>query len=457
MTDSIPTNLQNLLGYSQPCQCGIVHSVDLKGVSLREGALADLPVFINEIGKNLKLALVVDEKTIDVAGEAARRLLQGDGYRVELVVVKGRAGERPHADEANLSFVTNTCKEVDLAVSVGSGTINDLTKLATFNCDIPYVAVATAPSMNGYTSAIAAIMKQGIKRTIGCHQPRAVIADLDILSRAPKELIVAGLGDLESKPTATADFRLASQVRGDYYCQVVEQVVFAAEERAANAAEGIGRADPEAIAVLTEALLLSGISMKLAGSSGPASGGEHLISHYWDMRADLEGREEGWHGAQVGVSTIVTAALYEYLRSLDPKVFDVDKILMEAPSTQQIKKELLERHGPWTEEVAREFESKRLDNAALEKELVWICNNWDNLWMHLNPVLRSAKQIRSILQAAGAPVTVRELGLSREHLRRAFIAAREIRGRFTVLDFAGDLGLLERSRDVVLQASGCLG
>lgn len=457
MSDPIPTNLQNLLGYSQPCQCGIVHSVDLKGVSLRGGALTDLPVFINEIGKNLKLALVVDEKTIHVAGDAVRRLLLDDGYRVEMVVVKGRAGERPHADEANLAFVTSTCKAVDLAVAVGSGTINDLTKLATFNCDIPYITVATAPSMNGYTSAIAAIMKKGIKRTIGCHQPRAVIADLDILSRAPGELINAGLGDLESKPTSTADFRLASRLRAEYYCQVAEQVVFAAEERAANAAEGIGRGDPEAIAALTEALLLSGISMKLAGSSGPASGGEHLISHYWDMRAQLEGRVEGWHGAQVGVATIVTAALYEHLRALDPMAIDIDKILSEAPSRERVEKELQERHGPWTEEVAKEFESKRLDNVELEKELVWICNHWDNLWEKLNPVLRSAKQIRSILKAAKAPVTVRGLGLSKEHLQRAYIAAREIRGRFTVLDFAADLGMLDRSKDSVLQASGCLG
>jgi len=316
--------------------------------------------------------------------------------------------------------------------------------------------VATAPSMNGYTSAIAAVMSKGVKRTVECHQPLAVIADLDILCRAPGDLVAAGLGDLESKPTASADFRLAGFVRGDYYCPAPEKVVLNAEARVAEAAAAIGKLEPEAIALLTEALLLSGISMKLAGTSSPASGGEHLISHFWDMTAPDEDRVEGWHGAQVGVATIVTASLYESLRELDPAGLDVERLVAAQTPKETLLERVGERHGRRAGEVAREFSKKLLDADELRDELGRIIGGWDELWAELQKTLRPSSEVRAILSAAGAPVSMKELGLTPGHLQRAYPAAREIRGRFTVLDLAAELGVLDSLSAEVLDRSACL-
>jgi glycerol-1-phosphate dehydrogenase [NAD(P)+] len=453
----VPTRLEDLPGFAADCPCGRRHEVDLRRVSIRPGALHDLPDAARLAGTGPRTLVVCDRVTRQIAGDRAAELLRRDGRKVATLVLPDGAGGRPHATEEAVVDLEQALRAFDLVVAAGAGTINDIVKLASFRCGLPYIAVGTAPSMNGYASAIAAILRAGVKRTVDCHQPLAVILDLDLLCRAPAELIAAGLGDLESKPTSTADFRLGSLLRGAYHCRVPERVVLDAEARAAEAAPGLRRGDPEAVAALAEALVLSGISMKLAGTSGPASGGEHLISHLWDMTADEEGRVEGWHGAQVGVATVACAALYERLREIDPATIDPVAVAARRPSLAELERGIRERHGQRADEVLAETLAKRLNDAALEAELELLRSDWDRIWAGLDDVLRPAARIREILAAAGAPVTVAGLGLTADHLRRAFTAAREIRGRFTVLDLAFDLGLLESLREEVLDRSGCLG
>jgi glycerol-1-phosphate dehydrogenase [NAD(P)+] len=456
MVAPVPHGLKQLLGFSTECDCGRLHAVETRAVSIRKGALDDIVDLVFEIGAPLQVGIVSDRVTHEICGKRVEQLLKKAGHKVRVEIVPDGPGDRPHADQAGLTLVEDALGKCDLAVAVGSGTINDLTKLASFNRKIPYFSVATAPSMNGYTSAIAAMMIRQVKRTVECHQPWGVIADLDILCRAPQHLVAAGLGDLESKPTCTADFRLGGMLKETYYCSAPEQVVLGAESRAADAAEGIGRGDPEAIAALTEALILSGISMKLAGSSSPASGGEHLISHHWDMIAPDEGRVEFWHGSQVGVATIVTAALYASLAAMSPNDINIEAIIASRPSGDELEDEIRKRHGVRADEVMAEYFAKHPSDDGLEKELGYLVNNWDSLWKNLGEVLRPASRVRQILKAANAPVTMRSIGLTNKHLRKSFIAAREIRGRFTVLDLAADLGYLGKVRDQVLKASGCL-
>ncbi|MBN1654194.1 MAG: sn-glycerol-1-phosphate dehydrogenase [Deltaproteobacteria bacterium] len=442
-----PVELRELLRYSASCRCGRDHSVDIADISLREHAIEDLPSILENFGQNQRIVVVADRVTREIAGDSVQRITASAGHRVGVCVVPDGIGGRPHADETALEIVQRSLAQADLALAVGSGTINDLVKLASFRRTIPYVVVATAPSMNGYTSAISAITVRGVKRTIDCRQPYAVIADLAILCRAPRDLTLAGLGDLESKPTATADYRLGGRLRRTYYCPAPERVVRRAEERAAGYAEGINRGDPEAMAALTEALLLSGISMKLAGSSSPASGGEHLMSHFWDMTASEENRIEGWHGAQVGVCTMVTAALYEQLREIRPDSLDIEAIAASRPSVEEITRQIRRRHGTRANEVVSEYFDKHLSNDDLYRELEDLKQHWDEIWGGLSDTLRPAGAIRRILATAGASITVQQIGLTPRHLKTSFLAAREIRGRFTVLDLAADLGLLEKLCD----------
>lgn len=454
----IPKRIDGLLGYSRPCACGATHTVELRQASIDKGALVQLIPMVRScgLGMSSRVAVVFDRVTRQLCGEALVKDLVRAGYEVRECEVEDSHGGRPHATEECVELVRDSLSDRDWAVAVGAGTINDLVKLASFRRGIPYIVVPTAPSMNGYASGIAAILQDGVKRTVPCHQPLAMVADLDILTAAPRHLVAAGLGDLESKPTATADYRLSAMLRGEAYCAVPEQVVLEAERRVAQAGAEIGRGDPQAIAVLFEALVLSGISMKLAGTSAPASGGEHLLSHFWDMRAPLEGRVEGWHGAQVGVATLVTAALYEELSLLEPEEIDVDRLVRARLGLDEQKAAARARWPEHGEEVAREVEAGYLPDPSQAELLRRLRGSWKEMWESLADVLRPASAIAGILRAAGAPTTMAELGLGRSHLLVAYRHAREIRRRYTVLDLAFDLDVLAALESRVLSRCAVL-
>ncbi len=452
----VPDKLEDLLGFSAQCSCGIQHSVEMKYSSIRADALDDLPQFAKAAGNNLRVIVVADNRTRIILGDKVSNLLKKDGHRTAIYIVEDSTGGRPHADDNTLDCVVGAMRGADLAVAAGSGTINDLTKAASFQLGIPYIVAATAPSMNGYTSSIAALMIKGIKRTVPCAQPVAVVADLNILKDAPLDLISSGLADLESKPTATADYRLGAIIRGDNYCSAPEKVVLKAESKAAETSEGLVCRDIESVAALTEALILSGFSMKLAGSSGPASGGEHLISHFWDMTAHADNREEGLHGAQVGVATILTATLYEHLRDLDLCSLDIEKLIRTKPTLSEERALIKKTYGNLAKEVIFEYEQKRPTDDELKKRLVFLQEKHSAVFETMADVLRPASVIRSILKKGKAPVTVFDLKLTPSHLKKAFLYSRYIRNRYTVLDLAFDLGVLENDADTILEKSGCL-
>jgi hypothetical protein len=194
---------------------------------------------------------------------------------------------------------------VSALIAVGSGTICDTVKLAAAATKLPSAAVATATSMNGYPSVIAAVLREGVKRTDPANPPIVVLADLDVLCHAPARMIAAGMADLLAKPVSTADWTLANALLGDPISLDGLTVV----EQSAMLADGIAPElpprKPEAIARLFEALFVSGLAMAVSGASSPASGGEHLISHYLDMTAlagrgvaDAETRGRGDAGTQ---------------------------------------------------------------------------------------------------------------------------------------------------------------
>ena len=144
---AIPTALRDLFGYSATCGCGRTHSVTLAGASIRAGALDDLVPLVRELGTRLNVGVVADRNTREICAETAIRDIRADGHTAHMIVVPDGAGDRPHADEKSLLEVESALAKSDLAVAVGSGTINDLTKLASFKRGIDYISVATAPSM----------------------------------------------------------------------------------------------------------------------------------------------------------------------------------------------------------------------------------------------------------------------------------------------------------------------
>jgi glycerol-1-phosphate dehydrogenase [NAD(P)+] len=426
----------------------------VKKIVLEEGAYLRLPEVLEELSFPRELCLVADDNTYDVLGSRVLRLLSANHYRVREVVLPSPPGGTVKADQPTADKLQSKLPSVPLFVAVGSGTINDLTKLAAFQRNIPYVVVCTAPSMNGYTSSIVALTADGLKTTSEARSPVAVVADLDVLVEAPMELITAGLGDIVSKPVSTADWKLAQIVSGEYFCSRPIELVTQFEPLFMGNPKGIQRRQPEAIRALTEALLYSGISMVIAGSSSPASGGEHLISHTLDMQADLAGRKHDHHGRQVGVATLFSAALYERVLREDIPSFDPEAILGGATGVRQRDDNLDSYWGPLAGVVRKELSVKASGREELRERLVSIQGQWDRINTEIRAFLRPWSQIRDVLRQAGAATRIHDIGVSVEQFREAVLHAREMRRRYTVLDLSHEFRLLEKHVDAILGETG---
>ena len=382
----------------------------------------------------------------DTRVAAEQRGVEIDKLAERVDVVK--LGAHPHADDAHIALVAGKAREVapDGLVAVGSGTVNDIVKKAASELELPFVVVGTAASMNGYASGIAAILSRGLKTTVPAWPARAIALDTRILADAPPALAQAGLGDLLSKPVSDSDWWLGDQIEGGGYSDFPGALVEHAVREATAAAAGLPRGDNAAYEALARALVLSGVSMVVAGSSSPASGGEHLISHLWDMEALAAGRSTRLHGAQVGVATCITASLYQALIRLDSPA-------LTTPPPWSIETDRIRSdHGRLASALIGPAESK---HARAEARVARLRDHWPEYRDHLSAArLPTPAQVRAPLQAAGAPHTLDALGISRADAARALRLARDIRDRVTVLDVAFELGLLPGAVDEILDAAG---
>ena len=140
---------------------------------------------------------------------------------------------------------------------------------------------------------------------------------LDVLCLAPQAMVAAGFGDMLGKYTSLADWKLGQLLLEEHYCEIAADMTMAGLQLCIDHIDGIRDRNEIGIKSLMEGLILSGISMLLVGNSRPASGAEHHLSHYWEMRFILEERKALLHGAKVGVACILMAGLFECLVTID--------------------------------------------------------------------------------------------------------------------------------------------
>jgi glycerol-1-phosphate dehydrogenase [NAD(P)+] len=189
---------------------------------------------------------------------------------------------------------------------------------------------------------------------------------------------------------------------------------------------------------LYEALLLTGTAMTMAGTSAPASGGEHLISHYLDMVAMSRGTEHDLHGRQVGVGTIIAGELYRRV------------LACESPTLGRIQEKIdTSAWGGAASAVEAEY-ARKLPRLREAKAKLAAPNAWDDLRQRLASMVRPPEVIRDCLAAASAAHKAEHIGCSRQRLLEALTHAHEIRSRFTILDLARLAGVLpDQAYDII--------
>lgn len=429
----------DLLGAQFECECGRRHGVPTRRFVVERGAVALVPEVLRDFGLAGKVFLLVDPTTYEAAGRSVERALKGAGIAVHLCMLP----EKPKAGDEMLRFVDEAYVPSAVIISCGSGTVTDLGKYLANGKGLPCIAVATASSMNGYASSIVALMRNGVKVAEPVKPALAVVADIDVMVKASLEMTRAGLGDAVAKPVCNADWKLAHIMRGRHFCKLAFDLIKDLEPIYLGRADEIAKREPEAVTALTEALLYSGITMELAGSSAPTSGGEHLISHTLDMRAAFKGRSADLHGAQVGVAALLTAHIYE--RLLDLSADDVGRMWYDrgARSTEDDERRVRGFFGPVAQSVLETFAAKArtVEERAEDREMLLM--RWDEICSEVRSSLMTPAELRCVLDAAGCRADCAALGLDTEEFREAAYLARTIRPRYNVLDLAWELGLLE--------------
>jgi glycerol-1-phosphate dehydrogenase [NAD(P)+] len=432
---------------------------DTREVVIAPGALQQVDAVITRCFGGQAVALVADDNTYTAAGEALARHLESAGRRI-LVTHVFPGTPRLHPDIEHVERLVQVLGNSDAApIAVGSGVINDLTKLAAHRLGRPYAVVGTAASMDGYTAFAAAITHNGVKKVDACPAPRALIADLDVLAAAPPGMSAAGYGDLLGKYTALADWRIAH----DLGIETIEPVSWQLMEEGLGPwtgnPDGVRAGDPASLRDLVEGLVIAGLAMQISSSTRAASGSEHLFSHLWEMQGLTHQGEGVPHGMQVGLGTIASSALIEWLLVQDLSRLPLMALCRDWPDREQAEADVRRAHSPGAQadQAVTETLAKHPTVAELRARLERAGEAWPALSEWLRSWALPPCEARDRLDRAGCPTDPRSIGLDFNRLRQSYSLARQVRKRYTVLDLALETGLLEPGLESLFSAQGFWG
>lgn len=414
-------NIQSLLKGTD-CSCGKHHSCDINFVSIERGAIKHLSTLCRN---NKTVLIVADENTYAAAGQDVMMALEG--IEIQHITFPGSVILIPN--EAAVEAITAKIDGIDKIIGIGSGVIQDLCKYVSYKSGIPYYIVATAPSMDGYASTGAAMIMGGMKVTYSAGLPSAILADPAILKNAPMDMIQAGYGDIVGKYSALNDWRLSQIVNDEYFCQEIYDMTMDMVTKTLALADGLTNRDEDSVKVLMEALIVVGIAMSFAGSSRPASGSEHHLSHYFEITGIVRKESYFPHGIDVAYSTIVTSQLRQEL------------LHKEWPTTQY-------RPTPeeYTETVNRIYGPVADGCIALQNRVGMYSRNMVSIYKEKEAEIRSIlsemptpDEIENILKAVGLDKKEFYQLYSEEKIRDAISYAKELKDRYTVLWMYYDL------------------
>jgi glycerol-1-phosphate dehydrogenase [NAD(P)+] len=220
--------------------------------------------------------------------------------------------------------------------------------------------------------------------------------------------------------------------------------------------DAIAANDPSSLRRLVHGLVMSGFAMQACLSSRPASGAEHQFSHLWDMQHHTFQGQAPSHGFKVGIGVLASLALYQDLLRRDPRSFDIEAAVRAWPSMNELERRIHKLFGPGALETRaiEETRAKYVSEDALRVQLARIKMNWTELRSKLIGQLIPFAELRDMLRRAGCPFDPAQIGISPARLRRSYRQCCYMRRRFTVLDFAQRLGVLDSALDNLFGAQG---
>ena len=404
--------------YAGKCVCGREHTLETKKVVVDHKAIENFEQYMEEVGLTGRRTVIYDEITY--------KLTEGQHVRADQEIILDPNGLR--AEDVLIEKMMEQLDRPDVLIAVGAGTIMDFGRYPAYKLGLPFVAIPTLASSDGFTANICSAILNGQKKSTAMCAPTLVIADLDIIQGAPKRLVASGINDILSKYISMTDWRISKLVADEYFCPVVAELADHALMLMRGAADkyaATGVADHEA---MTMAQMESGLTMQLLNHSRAASGAEHLMAHIVEMHPPRLENAEGIHGECVGVGTFQCIKEYHRLAGMTPKA---------KPFT------------PLTEEWVREKFGERLlpgimkenENDALKDfDPQNIVDHWDEIKAMLD-ALPSVEEMENLYKACGCKYLPEHIGIDPSIADEVLDMSAAIRNRLTlvrmkrVLDF----------------------
>ena len=405
--------------YTGKCVCGREHTLETRKVVVAEKALEQFEDYMQELGLTGRRTVVYDEITW--------KLTEGKHVKADQNIVLDPKGLR-----AEDVLIENMMKDLDrpeVIVAVGAGTLMDFGRYPAYKLGIPFVAIPTLASSDGFTANICSAIIDGQKKSTPMCAPVLVVADLDIISGAPMRLVSSGINDILSKYISLTDWRISHLVDGEYYCPMVADLAEHALKLMRGAADKLaatGVVDHEA---MTMAQMESGLTMQLLNHSRAASGAEHLMAHLVEMKPPRFENAEGIHGECVGVGTFQCIKEYHRLAGMKPSA---------RPFTPLTKEWIVEKFGErLAPGIIRENEHDVLGTFDSQN----IVDHWDEIKAMLD-ALPSVEEMEKLYSACGCKYLPEHIGIDPSLADEMLDISAAIRNRNTlvrmkrVLDFA---------------------
>lgn len=385
------------------CPCGRKHTFDTQVVEIGSGLTSKTGEILSKAGFPSTVLLVADQNTLGVSAGILESL-QSKGFTVKQLVYE----DMKYARVEQVREVEALAEDVEGIISVGTGSLNDICRVAAFERRKKFCIFATAPSMDGFASDTAPIVENNFKSSWQAAQPMVIIADTAILAKAPAVLKSSGFGDMMAKYIGLVDWKVAHLLIDEYYCERVAAITQEATDRIAALAGRITEESEEAAGAVMEALIMTGLAMKLAGCSRPASGAEHVVSHYLECHKVIKGIWPDYHGRKVGVATVYCNRLYRNLA----ETFETIHCTADQTDWEQV----YAHYDPKLHADVKKLNQPTITDLVDPKKLE---EKWPEIRRIILDTLPGNQELLDLMKTAGAPTTPEEVNVSAEFMADA--------------------------------------
>lgn len=399
--------------YNGDCSCGKYHKMTTECCIIEAGCLECADKYISQNGLSGKSVAIYDENTYAAT--------KGMHPKADIEVVL--PPDNLHADNHGVAMALNRIpEECGYLIAIGAGTIHDITRYCAYERHLPFVSCPTAASVDGFCSSVAAMTWDGFKKTFEAVAPRIVIADLNVISKAPKRLTNSGFGDMIGKFIALADWKIAHLLIGENFCSTIHDMTMDATKAVLESTAAINKGEITAFEKLTYGLLMSGLAMQLLGSSRCASGAEHHISHLIEMQpAGLCVKSNALHGEKVGVGTLIVSQKYHEIAT--------DKNIIWTNYSEAKPDYIKDMFG---ESLGDSVVTENLSDCASGITAKTITENWDAIRDIINEI-PSYDDLIEKYEILGVQSKLGDINVPEEKLETLLEYAPLVRNRLTLL------------------------